>query len=505
MSATSTPPSAPARKRAGRPKSKKGCITCKIRHVKCGEEKPACKQCTLSGRRCDGYNEATQKELRQEILKSVPRRSWAPSADHRIVLVPGTGQERQYVHFFCNETIRAMAGFFPSEFWNHRLPELSYHSPAVRHAVAAVGAMHERQLQGRLVSASTWRFLEQIKSPETASVELMLVQCLLFVCLEMLKGNIARAIEHTKGGLQILTGQLRENKETEPQRSFHMDLYQFFYRQNVQVALFGTAMTDIHGAPAFLASCPSHFHNISHARNCLTHLMNRGLAFSGKFQLPPVDLSSLEVTEDDIRKQQALLQECRTWYQAMQRLQAKSARSAEVHDPRAPSAILCSYHASVIWISCALAQHEMYYDNYFEDFAAIADHAENLIKIGKKSASYNNIELFNLDADVLPTLFYAMQRCRFPLLRRRLLAVYMEYPAREGMFNKAEHAARAKDLIELEEAPLSHLPVEERLPQEHHRVLKKATLHFKTQRPSSVCIRTRPVDGVKEEYQEWLE
>ncbi|CAI6335536.1 unnamed protein product [Periconia digitata] len=36
-------------------KSKTGCITCRIRKVKCDEKKPSCKRCISTGRTCDGY------------------------------------------------------------------------------------------------------------------------------------------------------------------------------------------------------------------------------------------------------------------------------------------------------------------------------------------------------------------------------------------------------------------------------------------------------------------
>ncbi|RDW74905.1 hypothetical protein BP6252_06047 [Coleophoma cylindrospora] len=36
-------------------KTKTGCMTCKIRRVKCDEGKPACKKCVSTGRVCDGY------------------------------------------------------------------------------------------------------------------------------------------------------------------------------------------------------------------------------------------------------------------------------------------------------------------------------------------------------------------------------------------------------------------------------------------------------------------
>ncbi|KAJ5694052.1 hypothetical protein N7536_004464 [Penicillium majusculum] len=44
-----------ARRRKWAPKLKSGCMTCKIRRVKCDEEKPQCRRCISTGRKCDGY------------------------------------------------------------------------------------------------------------------------------------------------------------------------------------------------------------------------------------------------------------------------------------------------------------------------------------------------------------------------------------------------------------------------------------------------------------------
>ncbi|TQS32088.1 hypothetical protein Golomagni_07605, partial [Golovinomyces magnicellulatus] len=43
------------RSRVSKPKVRTGCITCKIRRVKCDEVAPSCNRCTSTGRKCDGY------------------------------------------------------------------------------------------------------------------------------------------------------------------------------------------------------------------------------------------------------------------------------------------------------------------------------------------------------------------------------------------------------------------------------------------------------------------
>lgn len=40
-----------------RKRTKTGCLTCRKRRIKCGEERPVCKNCIKSKRHCDGYNQ----------------------------------------------------------------------------------------------------------------------------------------------------------------------------------------------------------------------------------------------------------------------------------------------------------------------------------------------------------------------------------------------------------------------------------------------------------------
>jgi len=42
--------------RKSRKRTKTGCLTCRRRRIKCGEERPICSNCTKSRRHCEGYN-----------------------------------------------------------------------------------------------------------------------------------------------------------------------------------------------------------------------------------------------------------------------------------------------------------------------------------------------------------------------------------------------------------------------------------------------------------------
>lgn len=52
----SPPTDASSKARLSRKRTKTGCLTCRKRRIKCGEEQPVCKNCIKSKRSCEGYN-----------------------------------------------------------------------------------------------------------------------------------------------------------------------------------------------------------------------------------------------------------------------------------------------------------------------------------------------------------------------------------------------------------------------------------------------------------------
>ncbi|PYI01602.1 hypothetical protein BO78DRAFT_246430 [Aspergillus sclerotiicarbonarius CBS 121057] len=502
------------RTRTGKPRSRTGCITCKIRHVKCGEEKPECRECIRTGRKCDGYTDASQTQLGQAIATSVPNYAWTPSPDRNLVLVPGTRKERHYVQFFCMHTAHALSGFFPSDFWTKFLPQLSHRNPAVRHAVIAVGALHQRQLQGRLLSGNTppretdaftlqqynksiHSFLQQMGNPTDLGIDSMLIQCVLFICLEMLSGNSKQGLDHVEAGLRILSRQLQEDGIA-AQSPFGTDLSQFFYRQNLQLSYFGrrlVPLTDrVEKDFARQASNKLIFDNIHQARDCLTKVVTRALLFIRSLQSHLWTTPQEPLDPRQLQQQSDLLAEFKTWFKGFRALQKRSAKSIGILDPRAPLSILCQYYAAVTWTNTCTSLDEIGFDDFFPNFEAIISAGERLVELSAEDAPNSGTEQFFLDADVMPVLYWTTMRCRHPILRRRALHVLSNYRAREGGWDRRVHIALAKRFVELEETALAHLPVEQRIPTTCQRVYR-AMFYREMESPSHSCpvlFRSKP-------------
>lgn len=59
-------------------------------------------------------------------------------------------QEQHSVEFFFEHSSPQLAGYFDSPFWQRTVLQAGRHEPAVRHAIAAIGALHEKLLTGAI-------------------------------------------------------------------------------------------------------------------------------------------------------------------------------------------------------------------------------------------------------------------------------------------------------------------------------------------------------------------
>src|SRR4051794_36748983 len=114
---------------------------CRARHVKCDEVKPHCQRCCRAGRKCEGYAPPNQSKRNPKgtliIINYVaPSRmpSLSPTAD---------AQERRSLEYFRTTTVPELARSFNSELWSRYILQTAQHEPAIRHAITALGSLHE--------------------------------------------------------------------------------------------------------------------------------------------------------------------------------------------------------------------------------------------------------------------------------------------------------------------------------------------------------------------------
>ncbi|WAO88763.1 Zn(2)-C6 fungal-type domain-containing protein [Fusarium falciforme] len=145
------------RKRAFHPRKRTGCITCKIRRVRCDEQKPSCNRCLSTGRKCDGYANNISTELPSPPASAnpsssetrLPRRNATIPMTLVLPLPRRNDQELRSYRFFLDVTASEFAGVFDADFWLTDIPRTCHSDPAIWHAVVSLGAAHQGYLASR--------------------------------------------------------------------------------------------------------------------------------------------------------------------------------------------------------------------------------------------------------------------------------------------------------------------------------------------------------------------
>lgn len=149
--------------REGKPKSRNGCKTCKLRRVKCDETKPHCMRCTRFGQRCDGYlaRAPTKQSLHITTTRALAPRGpdcSSPITDPHSARSSGspnaqtsasppvnrsnffTQSEFESYNRFCERSSKRLRKI-PHDKWSHFVLQACESSPSIRYAVTSIGAL----------------------------------------------------------------------------------------------------------------------------------------------------------------------------------------------------------------------------------------------------------------------------------------------------------------------------------------------------------------------------
>jgi hypothetical protein len=419
------------------------------------------------------------------------------SSDHHIILLPGTREEREYVDLFCKYTSRAMSGFFASEFWDCLLPQLSHSEPAVRHAIVAMSATHKRYIydisssfSSRSASDLSWsesseKFVLQqynkaighLTAGLSSTVDLTLITCCLFICLEVLRGNEKQAWDHVAAGLRILSSmQKPDNLHTSPQTSrtwpsvMRRELHHLFSRLNIQMSLFGRPLAPFDpskqdsGDNSPNESKP--FATVLEARCSLDTLMINAL----KFVRSATEENCGIIPGSLPRDQRKIRNELDEWSNEFENLMKKITKRVKQPDSRGAHVLRIHYRVTRIWLETCLSPDAMGFDKHGSDFEAIISNAAMIISEEStkihRATEYDTDPCGNfcLDMGLIPPLYYTAVKCRDPSLRRIAIDLLATYRRQEGLWEAWKQAKIAGYVMGIEEGRQSHLPVEARIP-----------------------------------------
>ncbi|KAG9256853.1 uncharacterized protein F5Z01DRAFT_672085 [Emericellopsis atlantica] len=441
---TSTPP-APASRRKGNKKVRTGCITCKIRKVKCDEAKPSCQRCVKTGRVCDGY----------PVLRPRASRFKSPSPTPALE----TADELRAFDHYKSRSAFLLGGITVAgeEFWGGLVIQLTVTEPAVRHAVLALSCLHEELCKGneagRLHLRNGFAFSEYGKAiaavrswdvtrrgPESAAIPLLV--CVLFICIEFLMRYEAASQLHICQGRLILSRMEQVSLDSPSMEMIRKVLVPIYARLSLASYLFATRPEPI---PVHLTTgngcTPLTFESMSDARDMMFHLLDQGLRFttSGKHAVynpaaDPWEVQRLKATQAHILAQLSQWNTAFTFLRTT--IISETAMSKATQD-----LLYVFYHTATIWVGSALSPCETTYDDYVSSFAAVISHASSAI--AATGSLQREDAVFTFETEYLAPIYWTAAKCRHPLLRRAALRLL----EREEVKRRRENLWRARELI----------------------------------------------------------
>ncbi|KAK5652686.1 hypothetical protein OQA88_10280 [Cercophora sp. LCS_1] len=454
-----------------RRKTKTGCRTCKIRRVKCDEGKPACQRCVSTGRVCDGYgiwggggNAYGSDE------RSFHRAHQVPQPTRPLAVMPSLNkQESQAFDFFRTRTALKIPGVFGSDFWERLVVQLSVTEPAILHATIALAAAHKRGIVSGQIrrpfpatnnpemvmdpnerlalqhyNKAIRHLCQHLQKRDQQSLRITLASCVVFTCIELLKGDIEASQVHFQNGLRLL-------RELPAASKCPTDDYiiEAFTRISIRPSIFGSEFPNMHVQGMKDRSgpeIPTIFNSMEEARRTLDWLLH-------DINLLSAEADRYQTTNHVIQQQH--LQKCTTsWLRTF----TSSIPLIRQRCPKSDALIfgeplLLLYHgmASIMVATALRGADETVFDSYTSEFASLLNGSVRLWNKVLTLVGPTHDFGFTADIGFIPPLYYLALKCRVPKFRR--LAVYFveATPHREGMWDGSLAAAVAKKVIELEE------------------------------------------------------
>ncbi|EHK42067.1 hypothetical protein TRIATDRAFT_84176 [Trichoderma atroviride IMI 206040] len=225
--------------RVGKPKSRAGCIPCKLRHRKCNEQKPICSQCKKSARDCH-YDVPKEKQhggITPHKRSILPRQAaldavTAGALHFRPRVSYLEADEALYFDMFRAQMLQDFSYTPCTKFWNRVIPRESMGDECVRWSVLSIGALMlslrspnpeptVKLLEGRGSSAhqvaiayhdkaTTTLHMRMRQEFHTISRRNVLINMFLLFLFELLIGN-------TKGADRLLTSSVELLKQKHDQ------------------------------------------------------------------------------------------------------------------------------------------------------------------------------------------------------------------------------------------------------------------------------------------------
>ncbi|QDS68521.1 hypothetical protein FKW77_010888 [Venturia effusa] len=471
------------RKRSSAPKLKTGCVTCKQRHIKCDEKRPACLRCKKAGKECGGYvfptNKKSPKSRAATHVAEIPGSS-LPS----LALPP---QESRAMNFYVRVVAIELAGWQCSTFWSKDVIRMAENDCSVRYALVCLSSFYEsiytdgvlqveKQQSGlEFYNRAIGSLYRQIAN-NTRDYTVIVV-CIIFICTDLLRGEHLTAMKHFEGA----TGLIKEWEDSslptftdDEMRMARQIIRPMLRWLNTLTFILGTSFKKIPRTPATTPDTKGSDNPLGTIAGATAELMQ--IIMNSKDYWKRCRGQRYAVVQDPavLLLRANLLDSVDIWKERL-RISSRSLHFlASVTRLFDVQLVACAGNVVEACIVTALHSSESVWDGYRDMFEEIIVSAERTLEAPGIIAPPQRSSRFCFGIGPVPLLQLVAWKCRWPHIRRRAIQILKSAKRRETVFDSENVANLFTKLQEIEESALNLpegvIPEEGQLPPEESRV-----------------------------------
>jgi hypothetical protein len=391
------------------------------------------------------------------------------------------GDNVQYLEFYHHCVGPTISTKFDQIFWSRTTLQMAQSELSIRHALIALSYLNKsetgtlKDARSSLVATSKHKtmlvhynkavkcLVQRIAEP-SYSPEVGIICCLVFVCLEFLRGDYDTALAHFKSGLNIISA-YKSTRMPGSTRTLDSSII-----EDVLIPIFTRmiATAIIYGLPSelvcFTSSYPigtqeCRFRTVLEAESSMHNIRNTVFLLTRK--LGHAIVLQEPHSEEVLREQEDCIESHHIWLRALERLEREQTLSEE--DIVTAHLLKAQHYCMYIFAKLAILTNQTVFDKYLDIFKEIIAHSKSFLDATENTSSANAAAKFTFEIGIIPGLYLTACRCRCPVTRREAIALLERNPPREGLWDAQQHLIVAKRVIELEESeldPVTGWPVE---------------------------------------------
>ncbi|GKZ72965.1 hypothetical protein AnigIFM50267_009634 [Aspergillus niger] len=419
--------------------SKRGCVTCKARRVKCDEQKPLCRRCLQAGRLCGGYTHE---------IKLSSSSALQPALQFGVTM-DSHAERLSYLAAHVLSLDNSPCPLQQDGAWERVFLQLSSQVECVKAAAVAFGAAYESSQLKTIVQrpCSTWHYygsaLARLRSDihnETAGPESLALASMILACIEILSQNEQNAFGHFLGSVQILIKAEQDRREGSS-ADILSTIKNALVKLNLLIGSYGLSQTPQYMYLKFprVATGDDAYREPELAIDAAMHCIYRSYQFIESASHLRYTYPSWKEHDPTMCKAQSdAAAECRLVIDRLAALATtlQTRCSSATCGPR-DSDMLAEIYAvrtqltsALIFILCAHSPYETAYDDHHDRFRSIISDAAASARLRRRT-KFNAFKRFSTRPGIVSPLFIVSVKCRDPSLRALATTVLNEQ-SREG-------------------------------------------------------------------------